>query len=480
MTTAFPETMDFSGFNAPSRIECDIYDLVIEGTLPAEINGTWYRSVPDHQYPPKMGHDTFLSGDGMVSAMRLENGHADFRQRYIHTERFKNERKARRSLYGLYRNVYTDDPSVQGGNRSVSNTTPIWHGGKLLALKEDGLPMEMHPHTLETIGAWNFDGKLRSQTMTAHTRFDPDTGELYFYGYEAAGLATRDVAFCVADKHGNLIREEWFDAPYVSMMHDFAVTKDFVIFPVFPTTSSLERLKSGGVHWIYEPDKDTFVGIMPREGSVKDMRWFRRPASSAYHFMNAYSEGGFVHLDFNVGKMNPFPFIQQASGLKVNPQDMGGSMSRWTFDMRKPGERIEENTFGPGGDMPRIADKDSMRDYEIGYYQQFLPQNGDPLVAGPVGPGFNTITRIEVKTGRHTTYVPGRRCTVQEHVHIPSRTPGHEGYLAFVVDLHDQMLSEVHVLEARHIEKGPVARIKIPMRLRVGVHGSWVNAENLP
>lgn len=479
MTTAFPETMDFSGFNAPSRIECDIYDLVIEGTLPAEIEGTWYRSVPDPQYPPRLGHDTFLSGDGMVSAMRFANGHADFKQRYVHTERFQNERTARRSLYGLYRNAYTDDPSVQGGNRSVSNTTPLWHGGKLFALKEDGLPMEMHPHTLATLGAWNFDGKLRSQTMTAHTRLDPASGELYFYGYEAAGPATREVAFCVADKNGNLVREEWFDAPYVSMMHDFAVTEEFVIFPVFPTTASLERLKGGGAHWIYEPDKDTFVGIMPRAGSVKDMRWFRRPACSAYHFMNAYSEGGFVHLDFNVGRMNPFPFIQQASGLKVNPQDMGGGMSRWTFDLRKPGERIEEHIFGPGGDMPRIAAKDSMRDYEIGYYQQFLPQNGDPLIAGPVGPGFNTVTRIEVKTGRCTTYVPGRRCTVQEAVHIPSRTAGHEGYLAFVVDLHDPMLSEVHVLEARHIEKGPVARIKIPLRLRVGVHGSWVNAEEL-
>jgi len=479
MTTSFPETMDFSGFNAPSRIECDIFDLIVEGTLPTEINGTWYRSVPDHQYPPMRGHDTFLSGDGMVSALRFENGHVDFKQRYVQTERYKNERAARRSLYGLYRNVYTDDPSVQGGNRSVSNTTPVWHGGKLLALKEDGLPVEVHPHTLETVGAWNYDGKLRSQTMTAHTRLDPDTGELYFFGYEAAGLATRDVAFCVADKHGNLTREEWFDAPYVSMMHDFAVTKEHVIFPVFPTTSSLERLKNGGAHWIYEPDKETFVGIMPRDGSVQDMRWFRRPACSAYHFMNAHSEGGHVHLDFNVGKMNPFPFIQEASGIKVNPQDMGGSMMRWTFDLRKPGERIEENTFGSGGDMPRIADKDAMRDYEIGYYQQFLPQNGDPLIAGPVGAGFNTICRIEVKTGTQTTYAPGRRCTVQEHVHIPSRTPGHEGYLAFVVDLHDQMLSEVQVLEAQHLEKGPIARIKMPLRLRVGVHGNWVHAENL-
>ena len=65
MTTAFPATPDFSGHNAPSRIECDIFDLVVEGTLPAEFEGSWYRSVPDPQYPPLMGDDTYLSGDGL-------------------------------------------------------------------------------------------------------------------------------------------------------------------------------------------------------------------------------------------------------------------------------------------------------------------------------------------------------------------------------------------------------------------------------
>ena len=66
MTHAFPQTQDFAGFNRPSRIEADIYDLVVIGELPAEIRGSWYQSVPDPQYPPLLGDDTFLSGDGMV------------------------------------------------------------------------------------------------------------------------------------------------------------------------------------------------------------------------------------------------------------------------------------------------------------------------------------------------------------------------------------------------------------------------------
>jgi carotenoid cleavage dioxygenase-like enzyme len=48
--------------------------------------------------------------------------------------------------------------------------------------------------------------------------------------------------------------------------------------------------------------------------------------------------------------------------------------------------------------------------------------------------------------------------------------------LAFVVDKHDEWLSEVCVLEAAHIEQGPIAKIKLPLRLRCAVHGNWVVA----
>src|ERR1700730_18918551 len=137
MALQLPPFLDLGGFQPRSRIECDVHDLVIEGQVPAEINGSWYQPFPTPKYPPMLGHDTYLSGDGMMRLLRFENGHVDLKQRYIQTERFKNERRARRSLYGLYRNPYTDDPSVRGKPRSVNNTTPIFHAGRLLALKED-------------------------------------------------------------------------------------------------------------------------------------------------------------------------------------------------------------------------------------------------------------------------------------------------------------------------------------------------------
>jgi carotenoid cleavage dioxygenase-like enzyme len=480
MTTKFPETFDYAGMNAPMRVECDVYDLVVEGSVPKEIDGAWYRSVPDPQYPPLLGHDTYLSGDGMVSSFKFGDGHVDFKMRYVMTDRLKADRKARRGLFGLYRNPYTDDPLAKGVNRCVNNTTPVFHGGRLLALKEDGLAVELHPETLETLGVFDYRGKLKSQTMTAHTRLDPQTGDLYFFGYEASGLATRDVSYCIANKEGQLVKEEWFQVPYVSLMHDFAVTKEHAIFPVFPTTADLDRIKAGGVHWICEPDKDTFIGIMPRDGSVKDMHWFRRHACSAFHFMNAYTEGKFVHLDFGVSKYAPFPFIQQASRIHPTPKELaGGNVVRWTFDMSKPGEKFEEYVLAPAGDFPRVAMKDHMLDYSTGYYERFDPELGPPQTAGPVGAGFNTVSRLEVKSGKIKSWHPKQPATIQEEVHIPSKTPGHEGYLALVVDLHDSMLSEVVILEAANPEKGPLATIKMPLRLRNQVHGNWVDAEEL-
>ena len=475
MTGPFPKTMDFSGHNEVSRIECDIFDLVIEGTLPADLNGHWSRSIPDPQYPPLLGDDTNLSGDGMVSLFRFENGHVDYKVRYVQTERLKNDRAARRSLHGLYRNPYTDDPSVRGKGRGAANTTPIYHGGRLFALKEDSRAWELNPHTLETVGEWSYGGRLRSQTMTAHPRFDPETGEMCFFGYEASGLASRDVAYCVADKHGNLVREDWFQVPFCALMHDFAVTKEHVVFPGFPITANLDRIKAGGPHWAWEPARGTFMGVMPRDGRVDQMRWFRAPACSAFQFLNAFSEGQRVHVDFSVSNVPAFAFMREAGGLFIRPDQMSGNLVRWTFNLARPGDEPEQqHVLGPAGDLPRVADKDAMRDYGVAYYNRFDPSIGPPILSGPVGVGFNAVSRLELGSGKLTTLAMDPQWTVQEAVHIASAAAGHEGYLAFVVDRHDQNLAEVFVVEAARLERGPVARIKMPLRLRSAVHGSWV------
>lgn len=474
MTANFPATASFSGYNAPSRVEADIFDLVVEGELPAAIRGTWYRMTPDPQYPPMLGDDVYISGDGMISSFRFENGHVDYKSRYVRTERFLAERAARRSLFGAYRNPFTDDPAVAGVDRTVANTSPIFHAGRLFAIKEDGLPYEVHPETLETIGRCDWGGALRSQTVSAHCRVDPLTGELLLYGYEASGDGSRDMAYATVGADGVLRDEQWFEAPYAGMVHDFAITTDYLIFPIFPTIVELDRLKAGGPHWMSDIAQDCWVGVVPRRGDVRDMRWFRRPGGQAFHVINAWNEGGMIQLDLCVSETNSFPFIADVSGDPYDPRRASTMPSRWTIDLTRNGDGIEERVFGSlPGDVPRIDDRLIGRRYRQSWMGMVDPGRAF-RPSGPVGAGFNMVGRLDADTGETDAWYGSDEESFQEPQFVPTGPGEGEGYVLSVIERHDVQLSDVGVFRAGAMAAGPIARIQLPLRLRGAVHGCWV------
>ena len=480
--TAFPKTYHFAGLNTPVGIEASVRNLPVLGEIPREVEGAFFRAVPDPAHAPKHADDNMLSGDGMIARFLIEGGAVDYDIKYVRTARYEAERKARKALFGRYRNPFTDDPEVQGVDRTVANTTPIWHAGRLFMTKEDGRPYEINPHTLETVGRWDYHGALRSETMTAHARIDAKTGEMFFFGYEAGGLCTTDVAYCIADKDGNLTSEQWFKNPYCSTMHDFAITERHAIFPVFPTTADIDRLKAGGDHWAHQQDLDSWVGIMPRYGKVEEMRWFKGPKGVfAFHVLNAFADGDLVHLDLCLSDTNPFPFMREAGGVEWNGPP-GGGLIRWTFDLSRPGEDFEARPLGPPGDMPRVRDADQGRPYRHAWYCSMNPEGGPPLISGPVGPSFNLLFRIEPGNGRLDAMPLEPGMDINEPVHVPSADPEHDGWLLVVVDRQvgeDAYESELWVIDAGDIGKGPVARVKIPIRLHTQVHGWWVPAAEL-
>ncbi len=173
-------------------------------------------------------------------------------------------------------------------------------------------------------------------------------------------------------------------------MHDFAVTKEHAIFPGFPITADLARIKAGGPHWSWDASKETFVGVMPRDGSVDKLRWFRGPACSVFHIVNSYTEGSKVHMDLCVSNVPVFGFIRDAAGMTITPDQLEGSVERWTFDLSKPGDEFTRQKLADSADMPRTATTDMMRDYSIAYLARFNPQSG---AAHPQRPGRRRLQR---------------------------------------------------------------------------------------
>src|SRR5712672_2287650 len=111
----FPSTPDYSGLNSPIGEEYELKSLAVEGRIPVEVEGTFFRAVPDPAFPPFMEDGAaVLSGDGMVSAMRIAPAKASFAIGYVQTERHKAEVAAGRALFGKYRNPFTDQREAVG------------------------------------------------------------------------------------------------------------------------------------------------------------------------------------------------------------------------------------------------------------------------------------------------------------------------------------------------------------------------------
>ncbi|MBC7986142.1 MAG: carotenoid oxygenase family protein [Sphingomonadaceae bacterium] len=478
----FPETFSFTGPNKPERWEADIHDLEVEGEIPADLDGAFYRVQPDPQFTPLLGDDIAFNGDGAISMFRFRNGRCDFKHRWVHTDKWKLEREAGRALFGAYRNPLTDDPSVKGRYRGTANTTAFIHGGKLYALKEDSPAVVMDANTLETHGYTTFDGKMTGETFTAHPKIDPETGDMIAFGYASKGVLTLDMTYYEISPEGELKREIWFELPYYAMMHDFAITRDYALFHVVPSTSSWERLEAGLPHFGFDTTLPVYLGVLPRrEGATaEDIRWFKRDNCFASHVMNAFQEGTKIHFDTPEAKNNMFPFFPDIHGAPFNPMEAASFLTRWTVDMASNSEAFDSVTrlTNMMGEFPRIDERYQGRAYRYGWMLVIDPAQPVEL-KGPSASGMlmNCLGMVDHATGAGQKWWCGPVSSLQEPCFIPrsADAPEGDGYIVQVCNRLEEGRSDLLLFEALDIAKGPIATIRLPLRLRFGLHGNWAD-----
>jgi carotenoid cleavage dioxygenase len=466
----FPEIELYEGWGEPMRTESELRGLELtQGAIPDGLEGALYRVGSDRQYPSGRTDDIFIDGEGMIHMFRFKDNQVDYVSRWVQTERYKRQKAAKRGLFGRYRNRYTNDPSVEGVHMGTGNTTAMFHAGKLYALKEDDLPHLVDPETLETLGRDDLGGQLHAQTFTAHPKVDPVTNELLAFSYQAKGDATRDIAFYVFGPDGALTNEIWFEMPYAACVHDFAVTEDWAIFPFFPLITDLDVIKRGGPYFQWHPDQEVHIALVPRYGTAEGIRWFRGPAASAGHMMNAFQEGSKVHLDLCLYEGNCFPFFETPAGEHTAP--VPPFLTRLSVDLGQNDDRIEKRRLlDVSCEMPRTDDRYQGRPYRHGYMICYRSRDGSS------GTG-----RLDFETGMLDSWSPGPGDSVQEAQFVP-RTPDApegDGWLLVPVSRVSRMRSDLVILDALNLAAGPIATLKLPIRVRATFHGTWVPEETL-
>lgn len=473
------------GFFSPQRFEADILECETSGSIPSELEGAFVRLGGEWFYPPKFQDDAILNADGHMSMFRFRNGRVSYKSRFVRTPRFEANLKAGEQLFGYYRNGFTDDPRARGLDRTVANTTPFAFAGKLMALKEDGLPHLMDPNTLQTVGRWDFDGKYKSQTFTAHPKVDSETGEMIAYGNEATGPATRDVFAYTIDKTGQVTHEARFQVPYVSLMHDIALTDKHIIFPFAGYVTSMERLKAGKIHWGWDKTQTSYIGILPRGGSGRDIRWFKGPLRCMMHTFHASTVGNKVILEAPFYDGNFFPFFPNVDGSPWEREKARAFIRRLTFDLNSKHDGWTEEILFPtpimdiGAVDPRYLTRDQ-RYVFTGYTDQTKPfdvARGGNL-AGRV---TNSYGRFDLKTGKLESMFAGDTHSLAEACFVPRKGGGEgSGWVLGVASNYAEMRSELVIADAERLSDGPIARVLLPFRAAPQVHGTWVDGNALP
>ena len=482
----FPDTPSFTGFNKPSRIEADIANLQHEGEIPRELDGAFFRVQPDPQFPPRVEDDISFNGDGMITRFHFHDGQCDFRQRWAKTDKWKLENEAGEALFGAYRNPLTDHDSVKGQIRGTANTNAWLFAGKLWALKEDSPALVMDPATMETQGYEKFGGKMTGETFTAHPKLDPETGNMVAIGYAASGMHTDDVTYYEISPEGELVREEWFKVPYYCMMHDFAITPDYLVLHIVPSTGSWEQLEEGKPAFMFDTTRPVYLGIIPRrEGMTSDdIRWFERDNCFASHVMNAWQEGTKIHFVTPEAKNNMFPFFPDMHGAPFDGPAAMSKLTRWTVDMASNGDEFAEieQLTQTASEFPRIDDRFTGRKNRYTWGLEMDMSRPCDLKGGSAGGLLmNCLFLKDLETGDEQHWWCGPVSSLQEPCFIPRSkdAPEGDGWITMVCNRLDENRSDLLLFDALDIEKGPIATIHVPIRLRFGLHGNFARSEDI-
>ena len=255
-----------------------------------------------------------------------------------------------------------------------------------------------------------------------------------------------------------------------------ALTEKHMIFPFGPYVTNLDWLKAGNTHWAWDNSKPSMIGILPRNGDAKDIRWFKGPGRAMVHIVNARTDGDIVTL-YACFVDGPFgPFNGMFGSIDSAPLPKGGpaKLRKYTFDLGSKADTWKEEVMWETavGDIGRIDDRfTGLSDSRYAYLS-----TSDPSKIGPNTPrGGAAYARYDLRTGKTNLYSQGD-AGLGECAFVPkkgAKSEG-EGYLIGVANNVQEMRSELVIADAQNLEAGDIARVILPFRSS-GLHGSWIN-----
>ena len=452
------------GVFAPVTREYVDEDPEVEGEIPRDLSGAYFRNGPNSKYEPRNRYHWF-DGDGMIHGIWFSDGRARYESRWVRTAGLELEDDRGGAIWPGVLGPF-DFTLPLGPLKDTANTDLIYLRDRLIALwYESGQSYPLDPGNLETQSGVADLARL-PRRVSAHSKVDPATDDFVFFNY---GDRPPFMQYGVLQPDGKIHTTD-ITLPGPRRPHDIGVTPHFTILHDFPVFFDEETFQKTGKRIpLFHPDVPTRYGVIPRFGDDADVRWFEFEPCYMLHVVNAWEEGDKVVM---IGCRTTDPTLKpdprdgtiaaMLSGIKLQ-----ANLYRWEMDLAT-GETSEGHLDGLNAEFPMINDDWLGRKNRYSYHS---------VIPFEIPATFEALVKYDLETGDvidRYDYGPGVFGSEAPFAPRDGGTEEDDGYLlSFVTDTNDWS-SYCLVLDARNLSGGPIARVKLPGRIPAGFHAVFV------
>lgn len=410
------------GLLGPSTSECTVDGLEVLGRLPEGLCGRFLRIGPEPRSGARIAAGHATPGAAMVHEVRIEDGGASYRNRWI-----------------------------SGDGADAPNSGLVAHEGRLFALGAHRPPVRLDdslvPMDDDALGATRGSG--------AHAHVDPVWDELLVV--EAAPTESR-LSITTIDMKGRVRRVAAVATDGPLLVHDFALTDRYVVVIASGAREDGDRI-------LWDPTVTARVGLIPRDTDTPTARWFEVSPRVVWHFMNAFEAEGEVVID-HVAHRQP---IVGSAGAVALPGATAPVLCR-TIVTPVTGDVRDEILDDRAVEYPAIDPGRTGLRHRVAYAALASSQ-----FAGHLGE-FDGLVRYDFRTDTVTDLVFGGTTTVGAPV--VARRAGSTGEDdAWVLTIASDVAagtSRLVVLDPRTFGRGPIAEIVLPQMVPLGHHALWM------
>lgn len=445
-------------------VEADVTPTVltlVHGRAPDDLKGTLFRNGPAKFRRPGGSAGHWFDGDGMVRKFQIGDRQARMAARFVDTVKRRQDTAAQAVITPGYGTP--SGPGARVGSAddaNAANTSVLMAGGELWALWEGGSPTTLDPVTLETRGFKAISPDMKGMPFLAHPRVQPD-GTIW-----NLGLAGKRAVVWKLAADGALQKAEVISLPRASYMHDFTATERSLVIILQPWLQEGMRMPIA-TNMVWRPELGTQVLVLDKDDLSK-RRVFELPPFFFFHLGDAWEEAdGTIRFDACIDK--------DPSGTAAN----GGAILRGEVLRAAPPRRALITLRGDG--RAELADEAVSAEFP----------RSDPRFAGlarrysvhltnerPDRPLFQSVAVRDWKRDKDQVFDFGPRHLVEEMVFTPRPGSSSEldGWLVGTTINLDARATELHVFDARHVDRGPMVTWRAPVALPVTFHGVFVGA----